>query len=98
MFIYKIGIITLHKNKFDYKSGVPFLLPFLLFQTGRHLVVVVNSSHELIVTIRRLISDTEILFLDICSRVLLCVLAGTPCSGWRIDNKNKIDLRSLKNR
>ena len=50
MFIYKIGIITLHKNKFDYKSGVPFLLPFLLFQTG-HLVVVVNSSHELIVVI-----------------------------------------------
>ena len=44
MFIYKIGIITLHKNEFDYKSGVPFLLPFLLFQMG-HLVVVVNSSH-----------------------------------------------------
>ena len=40
-------IITLHKNKFDYKSGVPFLLPFLLFQTG-HLVVVVNSSMNLL--------------------------------------------------
>ena len=50
MFMYKIGIITLHKNKFDYKSGVPFLLSFLLFQTG-HLVVVVNSSHEFIVII-----------------------------------------------
>ena len=55
MFIYKIGIITPHKSKSDYKSdyksGVPFLLPFLLFQTSHHLVVVVNSSHELIVTI-----------------------------------------------
>ena len=50
MFIYKIVIITLHKNKIDCKSGVPFLLPFLLFQTG-HLVVVVNSSHALIVII-----------------------------------------------
>ena len=45
MLIYKIGIITLHKHKLDYKSGVPFLLPFLLFQTG-HLVVIVNSSYE----------------------------------------------------
>ena len=50
MFMYKIGIITLHKNKFDYKSGVPFLLPFLLFQTG-DMVLVVKSYHELIVII-----------------------------------------------
>ena len=46
--MYKIGIIF--KKKFDYKSGVPFLFPFLLFQTG-DLVVVVNSSHELLVII-----------------------------------------------
>ena len=52
MFIYKIGIITRHKNKFDYKSDVPFLLAFMLFQRG-HLVVVVNSSHEFIVIINQ---------------------------------------------
>ena len=50
MFIYKIGIITRHKNKFDYKSDVPFLLPFMIFQRG-HLANVVNSSHEFIVII-----------------------------------------------
>ena len=43
------GIMTRHKNKFDCKSDVPFLLPFLLFHKGD--LVVVNSSYELIVII-----------------------------------------------
>ena len=34
MFIYKIGIITRHKNKFDYKSDVPLNFAFYAFSKG----------------------------------------------------------------
>ena len=52
IFTYKIGIITRHKNKFNYKSNIPFLSSLLM----GNLVIAVNSSHELIVGHRNLAS------------------------------------------